>query len=179
MCQQEPPPPQHTAPLQSPCQHWKLRMFSPQLNLRLWHHWNITMFSILPAPPQAGEVLIEESWSRAGIGMRGCRKKAELDNIGSISLHGEFSHPYRSPTSPPRGGEEPNLLFLHTIRSISTWHTGLSQHWDGEGESFLPAKGCGTGVKLQVKMALDVLALEQCSPFTSSSQPLALVIPSN
>lgn len=63
MHQQEPPPAQHTAPLQ--CQHWKLRSFSPQLNPRLWHHWNITGTQCFcsPCTPQAGEVPTQESWN--------------------------------------------------------------------------------------------------------------------
>lgn len=111
MHQQEPPPTQHTAPLQSPCPRWKLRTFSPQLNLRIWHHRNIIKLSILPAPPQAGEVLTQKSWSSAGVGMRGCRAESELHDIGSVPLSPRGP---RVPTTPltlckSKGGEEPKL----------------------------------------------------------------------
>lgn len=65
------------------------------------------------------------------------------------------------------------------MKSISIRYTHLSRRSDGEGKFSLLANDRGTGVKLQVKMALNTLAREQYFSFKSTSQPLALVIPSN
>lgn len=65
------------------------------------------------------------------------------------------------------------------MKSIVIRCTYLSQHSDEEGKFSLLSNGGGTGVKLQVKMALNTPAPEQYFSFKSTSQPLALVIPSN
>lgn len=114
------------------------------------------------------------------------------EGMQSRSRAARYRESPRVPTEPPcphhtahimqierrRGTQALTLITAHNEESLHQVHRFIPA-LDGEGESSLPSKGCGTGVKLQVKMALDALASEQCSPFTSSSQPLALVIPSN
>lgn len=109
MYQHKTPHTQDMAEILSPCQSWKLTTFSPQLNLRIWHHRNIISVQAFNFPCTS-KGCMKCSHGKAGTMLVFEPRYAEQEL--SCQILGEFPlPPGRLTVSPPhRTGAVPSTL---------------------------------------------------------------------